>query len=233
MSEQTPVPDPASEEPQGSRLTRRQFLTLAGTTSAAAFLAACAPGATTAPSVPGGTPAVTTAPQVSTGGGELSYLHWTNFVPEMDAKLDELAKKWGDQNKVTVKVEHININDIPARRAAAIQAKAGPDLIFDTQNWPQLFSDVLVDISDVASQIDNYKLSDTMRADEQANPYVRPGDVISIAVADQVYVIGNVIRPTSIALTEPSGRLRLWLADTLTQGAQRLAPPPTPLQEAA
>jgi hypothetical protein len=35
------------------------------------------------------------------------------------------------------------------------------------------------------------------------------------------------------ALTEPSGRLRLWLPDTLAQGAQRLAPPPTPLQEAA
>ena len=63
---------------------------------------------------------------MSTGGGDLNYLHWTNFVPEMDAKLDELAKKWGDANKVNVKVEHININDVPARRAAAIQAKSGP-----------------------------------------------------------------------------------------------------------
>src|SRR5947209_20313093 len=83
MSEQSPIPDPNPEEPQANRLTRRQFLTLAGTTSAAALLAACAPGATNAPSGPGGTPAVTGAPQVSTGGGELSYLHWTNFVPEM------------------------------------------------------------------------------------------------------------------------------------------------------
>ncbi len=30
------------------------------------------------------------------------------------------------------------------------------------------------------------------------------------------------------ALTEPTGRLRLWLADTLTRGAQRIAPPPGP-----
>ena len=54
-----------------------------------------------------------------------------------------------------------------------------------------------------AGAIDSYLLSDTLRGDEKANPYVQPGDVVSIAVADQVYVIGNVVRPTAIALTEP------------------------------
>jgi polysaccharide export outer membrane protein len=54
-----------------------------------------------------------------------------------------------------------------------------------------------------ANQLDYYKLIDTLRGDEKANPYVRAGDVVSIPTADQVYVIGNVIRPTSIALTEP------------------------------
>ena len=53
-----------------------------------------------------------------------------------------------------------------------------------------------------ADQIDYYSLKDTLRGDEKSNPYVLPGDVISIAAADQVYVIGNVVRPTSIALTE-------------------------------
>jgi polysaccharide biosynthesis/export protein len=55
----------------------------------------------------------------------------------------------------------------------------------------------------VATQIDYYQLSNTLRGEEKSNPYVRPGDVISIPVADQVYVIGNVVRPTAIALTEP------------------------------
>jgi polysaccharide export outer membrane protein len=41
-----------------------------------------------------------------------------------------------------------------------------------------------------------------LRGEPTANPYVEPGDIVSIPVADQVYVIGNVIRPTSIALTE-------------------------------
>lgn len=55
----------------------------------------------------------------------------------------------------------------------------------------------------VASVVDSYQLTDTLRGDEKSNPFVQAGDVVSIAVADQVYVIGNVIHPTSIALTEP------------------------------
>jgi|ERR1051326_725386 polysaccharide export outer membrane protein len=52
-------------------------------------------------------------------------------------------------------------------------------------------------------QIDYYVLKETFRGDEKANPYVRPGDVVFIPAADQVYVIGNVVHPTSIPLTEP------------------------------
>jgi len=59
------------------------------------------------------------------------------------------------------------------------------------------------DSETAASVIDSYQLTDTLRGDEKSNPYVKPGDVVSIAVADQVYVIGNVIHPTVIALTEP------------------------------
>ncbi len=54
----------------------------------------------------------------------------------------------------------------------------------------------------VASQIDYYKLSDTLQGSEKSNPFLRPGDVVSIAAADQVYVIGNVLRPSSIAISE-------------------------------
>jgi polysaccharide export outer membrane protein len=55
----------------------------------------------------------------------------------------------------------------------------------------------------VASVIDSYQLTDVLRGEEKSNPFVQPGDVVSLAVADQVYVIGNVVHPTSIALTEP------------------------------
>ena len=55
----------------------------------------------------------------------------------------------------------------------------------------------------VASQLDYYQLSDTLKGAEKSNPFVRAGDIISIPTADQVYVIGNVVHPATIALTEP------------------------------
>lgn len=53
------------------------------------------------------------------------------------------------------------------------------------------------------SSLEFLALKDTLLGEERANPYVRSGDIISIAPADQVYVIGNVVRPTNLALREP------------------------------
>lgn len=53
------------------------------------------------------------------------------------------------------------------------------------------------------SGLDNYTVSETLRGDERANPFVQPGDVISIAEAEQIFVVGNVVRPSAIALKEP------------------------------
>lgn len=56
--------------------------------------------------------------------------------------------------------------------------------------------------NDNASSV-TYKLSETQRGVPEANPYVRPGDIVQVLVADQVYVVGNVLRPTAIPLKEP------------------------------
>ena len=48
----------------------------------------------------------------------------------------------------------------------------------------------------------SYKWDDTRLGREEANPYVRPGDVISLAEAPQIFVIGNVREPRSIPLKE-------------------------------
>jgi polysaccharide export outer membrane protein len=56
--------------------------------------------------------------------------------------------------------------------------------------------------SDSAALV-SYKLSDTMRGVPEANPFVRSGDLIQVPNADQVYVLGNVLRPQAISLKEP------------------------------
>jgi polysaccharide export outer membrane protein len=56
---------------------------------------------------------------------------------------------------------------------------------------------------EVASTFVSYKLRDTLEGEDGANPYVRPGDIISVPDADQIYVIGNVFQPRAIPLREP------------------------------
>ena len=59
------------------------------------------------------------------------------------------------------------------------------------------------DASDVSSLLTSYKLSDVLRGDPAANPYLDAGDIITVPEADQVYVVGNVFMPLTIPLREP------------------------------
>ncbi len=54
-----------------------------------------------------------------------------------------------------------------------------------------------------ASAFVAYKLADTLKAVPEANPIVRPGDIVSVPAADQVFVLGNVLKPSAIPLKEP------------------------------
>jgi protein involved in polysaccharide export with SLBB domain len=47
-----------------------------------------------------------------------------------------------------------------------------------------------------------YKLYDTVKGKEGSNPFVRPGDIVSLLEADQVFVIGHVNSPQAIFLRD-------------------------------
>lgn len=47
-----------------------------------------------------------------------------------------------------------------------------------------------------------FKLRDTLAGSLRANPYVRPGDVISVLEFEQIYVLGNVHHPDAFPLKE-------------------------------
>ena len=42
------------------------------------------------------------------------------------------------------------------------------------------------------------------QSDDAANPYVRPGDIITLPEAEQAYVVGGVMRPGPIFLKDPT-----------------------------
>jgi polysaccharide export outer membrane protein len=47
-----------------------------------------------------------------------------------------------------------------------------------------------------------FKLEETLKADEQSNPYLQPGDVITLPEAKEAYVVGNVLRPGPVVLKD-------------------------------
>lgn len=57
--------------------------------------------------------------------------------------------------------------------------------------------------TDALEGIISFDLKDTLHGDDKSNPYVQPGDVISLPDAEQAFVVGNVLRPLTIPLKEP------------------------------
>lgn len=49
----------------------------------------------------------------------------------------------------------------------------------------------------------SYDLNATLRGEETANPYISPGDMISLPEADLAYVVGDVLKPTTLPLKTP------------------------------
>ncbi len=59
------------------------------------------------------------------------------------------------------------------------------------------------DENDASSAFTSYKLSDVLQGDPKSNPYLEAGDIVTLPEADQVYIVGNVFMPLTIALKEP------------------------------
>jgi polysaccharide export outer membrane protein len=52
------------------------------------------------------------------------------------------------------------------------------------------------------SPVSSYRLNELMQGDSRSNPFVRPGDVVTITEAEQAFVVGNVLKPSAIALKD-------------------------------
>ncbi|HKO98094.1 MAG TPA: SLBB domain-containing protein [Pyrinomonadaceae bacterium] len=72
--------------------------------------------------------------------------------------------------------------------------------------------------SDDALGVSVFRLRDTLAGNSRSNPYVRPGDVITVLEFEQIYVVGNVIRPSAFPLKE---KITLTQAIAMAGGAMR------------
>ncbi len=133
---------------RSGQIGRRQFLKGVGAASLAAGAAPLAAWAATkqAAEAPAKAPAIAR-------GSKLHHLQWSSFVKPADDMMRQLAAEWGRQYGVEVTVETINANDLQARVTAAVESKAGPDVIQMLHAWPHLYADACLDVSDVAEPL--------------------------------------------------------------------------------
>jgi multiple sugar transport system substrate-binding protein len=125
-----------------NRVTRRRFLQVSGTGAAAAASGGLA-----------GILAAGQAPAYAQGTG-LHWLRWSDFVPVSDQYLKgTLVAQCQKDLGIKLRLETINANDLQARITSAIQSGTGADVICAVSNWPQLYADSVVDVSDVADAI--------------------------------------------------------------------------------
>jgi multiple sugar transport system substrate-binding protein len=140
------------------RPTRREFLRHLGLGTGLVLLAACAQPAaapTPAPAKPaaGATPAPAAAGAASKSNGmKLTVWGWQSFTPEGDKALGDQMKEWGTANKTDVEYVVVENAQFPQKLAAAIEAKAPPDVVMLTSGASVLDNagkDLLVDVTDV------------------------------------------------------------------------------------
>ena len=126
-----------------ARIHRRKFLKLSGA------VAAGAGGGLAAIIASGRAPAYAQ-------GTTVHWLRWSDFVPASDQLLRTQILPQGEKALgVKLNFEMVNANDIQARVTSAIQSGSGPDIILALNNWPQLYTESLADVSDVAQEIGN------------------------------------------------------------------------------
>ena len=82
-------------------------------------------------------------------GTRLNIVRWVDFIPACDVELKRQAVDASKALGAEVVFEFINANDLQARITAAMQSGSGPDIIHMLHNWPHLYENGLVDVSDL------------------------------------------------------------------------------------
>ena len=84
---------------------------------------------------------------------ELSLLTAVNYAPASDAKLAELAKRFGKAAGVNVRIDHLQSVQMPAKLSAELMARSGHDVVSLEMHYPWLFEPELADVSDLCAAL--------------------------------------------------------------------------------
>ncbi len=120
----------------------------------AAASAPAASGATSAAAGASPAAAAATSAPVVLKGSKVSFLGGTYFVPAGEDFFKQTLSDWGKQNGVETSYDATNWPDLQPKIAANIQSGSGPDVMQFFWFWPALYADNLVDVTDIASELE-------------------------------------------------------------------------------
>jgi multiple sugar transport system substrate-binding protein len=127
------------DKKKGKGVSRRDFIKLAGGSG----IAAGALG-----------PAFLFPERAAAQQKTLKIGQWSHFVPAYDTWFDNtFCKQWGQKHNTNVIVDHINLNELPARAASEVSAKKGHDL-FMFLSPPAAFEDQVIDMTHVYQEVE-------------------------------------------------------------------------------
>jgi multiple sugar transport system substrate-binding protein len=86
-------------------------------------------------------------------GAKLRVLRWKRFVQGDEDAYMANVKKFSEQFKVEVRVDHEGWEDVRPKAAVAANVGSGPDIILGTNDDANLYPDKLVDVSDLANYL--------------------------------------------------------------------------------
>src|SRR3954463_575295 len=87
-------------------------------------------------------------------GTTVHWIRWNDFVPASDQLLRrELIPEGEKALGIKINLETVNGNDLQPRITSAIQSGSGPDVFMLFNNHPQIYSESLVEMGDVADPI--------------------------------------------------------------------------------
>jgi multiple sugar transport system substrate-binding protein len=92
-------------------------------------------------------------PAIQAQKRELNVLTTANYVPASDKKLEEQVQEFAKQSGVTIKVDHLRSEQMPAKLAAEVTTQSGHDVIELDLMAAWLHQTHLVDVSDLAAEI--------------------------------------------------------------------------------
>ena len=137
--------------------SRREFLGVAAALGIGGFVGACSSEPESPSDIASGSgteePSPTFTEPATKLSGALTILMWSHFVPSHDEWFADFAKDWGEQVGVDVRVDHVDVTNVPTQIAAELQAGEGHDLMQYIATLSQFEPSVLdlKDINDEAS----------------------------------------------------------------------------------